>query len=473
MNAAMIVIALLVAACGRAVPGLPPDDDDSGDAGATMLDAAPDAYVAPTGDGVWARLSTGTGIPAFKAIAADSDGSVVVVGTFTSPIDFGSGFVASRGGPDIFVVKVDAAGTPLWLHSFGSCASDEVASVAIAPDHSILVYGVAYFDTGSGSCRPVFAGGPIAATLSASATMLVLVRYGADGTEQWAKAYGTGGSTSIAGAMALGGDAIAITGNSTYGVDFSPTVMTPQGGFVTVLGLDGVGRWARSFNAFSPYGGIAIDDHQVTVATTMNGAAEIGAAAPVVPFGSSDDLLVAYDVATDAYLWHQHLGGTMGEFVRGLSTAPDGSLWIAGYFWGSAHFGGGTLSVSGPGSDGFGARFTAAGVPIASMQSGVTPNEELTSCAAVSDRGMVEAGAKYDASLGQAQAVFRRLDANANLVWEHVLAPTTQASVIARASNGDLVSAGFVGANTTIALPNLTPVTNGAVASGFIVRMKP
>lgn len=105
----------------------------------------------PSGKVIWGK-SFGNYL--YEAtVAVDSAGNVLLVGAFDDPIDFGNGSFNTAGGKDVFVAKLDADGKPLWSKRFGDAAGDQYgASVAVDSAGNVLVVGVytSSIDFGSG-----------------------------------------------------------------------------------------------------------------------------------------------------------------------------------------------------------------------------------------------------------------------------------------------------------------------------------
>lgn len=88
--------------------------------------------------------------------------------------------------------------------------------------------------------------------------------------------------------------------------------------------------------------------------------------------------------------WGRRCGGEGDQQVRGLAAAPNGELWVAGFFSGNADLCAGPLTAAG-GTDLFLARFSPTGEPL-QLLAGTGPlDEEATSVAAASD-GVYVAG---------------------------------------------------------------------------------
>jgi hypothetical protein len=90
------------------------------------------------------------------SIQAASDGSVYVGGNFGGTLGIGSDNLFSNDSNDIFIAKLDGAGSPLWAKSFGNDKIQGVSSMAVDADGGIVILG--YF---SGVLD--FGGGPLTA----------------------------------------------------------------------------------------------------------------------------------------------------------------------------------------------------------------------------------------------------------------------------------------------------------------------
>lgn len=80
----------------------------------------------------WERVLGGSGWEWAAALVAGSDGSVVAAGTTES---FGA------GASDVWLMKVDAAGSLVWQRTFGGPDSDVAGGVERTPDGGLVVVG--------------------------------------------------------------------------------------------------------------------------------------------------------------------------------------------------------------------------------------------------------------------------------------------------------------------------------------------
>ena len=106
-----------------------------------------DAFVAKTGPNGAAVFPPqrfgGPGEDAATGVAVDDDGSIVVAGTFQGDAVFGSqtlkADVRHPGQRAVFVARLDPAGKIEWVKQIATANVPTQISVAIRPDHSILI----------------------------------------------------------------------------------------------------------------------------------------------------------------------------------------------------------------------------------------------------------------------------------------------------------------------------------------------
>jgi hypothetical protein len=118
--------------------------------------------VDPNGDPIWEKTFGGTGDDFGYSVDLTSDGGYVVVGSQSS---------FTLGGYDIGFLKVDDNGNLVWLKNFGGTLSDQGYSVKAASDGGYII---------AGSTSSFGAGG----------SDVWLIKTNSAGTEQWIKTYG-------------------------------------------------------------------------------------------------------------------------------------------------------------------------------------------------------------------------------------------------------------------------------------------
>lgn len=93
----------------------------------------------------WFRTLGGNAADISNGIAVDASGNVYTTGSFNGTADFdpgaGAANVTSAGSADIFVSKLDNAGTYIWAKGFGSTASDVGAGIAADGEGNVYTVG--------------------------------------------------------------------------------------------------------------------------------------------------------------------------------------------------------------------------------------------------------------------------------------------------------------------------------------------
>jgi len=109
------------------------------------------------GNFVWAHRMGGGTYDFGLGIAVTGEGDVCTTGYFTGTVDFDPGAatfeLTSVGGQDIFVSKLDSAGSFVWARRIGGARDDQGQDVATATDGVVYITGhfsqTADFDPGS------------------------------------------------------------------------------------------------------------------------------------------------------------------------------------------------------------------------------------------------------------------------------------------------------------------------------------
>lgn len=228
------------------------------------------------------------------------------------------------GVEDVFVVKLDPGGTPLWAVTFGGPANDRVESLAVG------VTGVVV--TGSYAGTADFGGGPIAA--GSPDASLYLVALDPDGSYVWGRVFDADRSavgTSVD--MDADGNVILLGSFSDARTDVGggPLESESGGGFLAKYDPEGQHVWSQLASAAE----MAVDDRGRVVTAGW---------APDSAFGLS---------------WYEATGSPTdtltfpidGGFPWDVAAGAAGAAFCAS-FWGTVDFGGGPLpSRPSPGAE--------------------------------------------------------------------------------------------------------------------------
>ena len=186
-------------------------------------------------------------------LATDSANNLLVTGSFSGTIDFGSGTNAltSAGGSDLFIAKIGPTGTALWSQGFGDGAQQVGYSVATDPDANVVISG--YFlgnvDFGGGTLQ------------GAGGTDAVVAKFDGAGNHLWSKALGNSSSQLAQGVATDGGGNVIVTGQSTGQIDFGGGPLgsgTSPEAFLVKLSAGGTHLWSQLFDGSSIQAGYGV-----------------------------------------------------------------------------------------------------------------------------------------------------------------------------------------------------------------------
>lgn len=204
-----------------ALGGSPLQSDGGGDVFLAKLDMG--------GGHVWSKGFGDAGAQAGWSVATDSSGAILLAGGFEGAIEIESGALQSAGGLDMFAIKAESSGGPIWGAGFGDGGEQSLTSVAVDGSGNVLL-------TGRIDGAPDFGDGPLQC---AGGGDLVVVKLDAIGGYQWAKRFGDAAGQFGSGIAAdAAGNAIAV-GYFAGTIDFGAGPLVSAGGsdvFIAAFG---------------------------------------------------------------------------------------------------------------------------------------------------------------------------------------------------------------------------------------------
>ena len=343
------------------------------DFGAAVLASSggSDAFVAKldaAGATLWARRFGDGANQDGRAVAIDASGNVAITGLFGGTIDFGGGALTSAGGSDVFVAKLDAAGEHLWSMGFGNNSNQYGSAVAFAPGGDVVIAG-AY----AGSID--FGGGTFT---SAGGSDAFLAVFGSGGVYKWSKSFGNNANQSAAGVVVQPSGNIVVAGSFEGQIDLGSGQLATAGladVFVGSFGAAGNALWSKRF-------GSAGQQYAFAVATAADGKLALtGSFAGTIDFGcgpltsaGGNDLFVAHLDATGGCLWSLGLGDAADQAGNAVTFDTAGNVIVTGAFAGTVKIGNQTL-VSAGGTDVLVAKIGPSGLPLWAAKAGGTGDQ--------------------------------------------------------------------------------------------------
>ncbi|MDI1478385.1 SBBP repeat-containing protein [Polyangium sp. y55x31] len=409
-------------------------------------------------------------------IAVDPQGNLIVTGKFDGVLDFGGASLVCRELEDVFVVKLDTSGNPIWSKAMGGDDEQTVQRIAVDSEGNILLVG--YFrgtlDLGGGSL------------VSAGSRDIFAAKLAPDGGHIWSKSFG-GPNTQLGRGIAADDEGNVFIAGTIWGsADFGGGPLTSAGWedmFVAKLDKDGKHLWSRTFGDQETQEAwdLATDSEgNVVVTGYALGTVDFGDG-PTVGTGMPDAILVKLS-ANGSTLWSHRFGDSGKQFGQSVAVDPGDHVIMSGEFQGTVDFGDG-LVVSAGAHDLFVVKFNPTGelewyrrVGDASDQSSISVAADGAGAVLLtgSFEGGIDFGDTLLVSAGLTDAFVAKLDPAGNALWSLRMGDeATQAGTgITADPEGNVFVAGKMWG--TIALGNASVTTTGDGASDmFVARFSP
>jgi hypothetical protein len=253
-----------------------------------------------------------------------------------------------------FIVKYQSDGSVAWAKAFGDNNSTlHAKGVAIDGANNIIVVG----DFGG---TADFGGVSKTSTPSAGGTYIpdiFVAKYNPDGTLMWVQSFG-GSSLDTGNTVAVDGSGNIFLGAEieSASVNFGGTTLSSANGMdVMVLvkilpgsqGTPGTVQWAKQWGNATVYS-VAVDKFgDLVVAGFFSGTADFGGS-PKTSAGAYDMFLVKYSGVDGSYKWDKTFGSSGNDYGYGVATDPNnGNVILTGTAGGQIDFGKGPLASGG------------------------------------------------------------------------------------------------------------------------------
>jgi TolB-like protein len=206
-----------------------------------------------------------------------------------------------------------------------------------------------------------FGGGML---VSAGTNDIFVAKFGPGGTHLWSKRFGDATLQDVA-YVAVDASGNVIIAGSFYGtLDFGGGALTSAGStdiFIAKFTPDGMHLWSDRFGGAGPQSGCypAVDaSGNIFLAGRFYGTIDFGGG--TLNSGGNDDIFVAKFDSDGTHLWSKRFGDASAQYATDVAVDGSGNVTITGYLDGSADFGGGVLTSAGS-VDIFVAQFDADG----------------------------------------------------------------------------------------------------------------
>ncbi|MBL4585927.1 MAG: SBBP repeat-containing protein [Flavobacteriales bacterium] len=297
----------------------------------------------------WAVTMGGTGADGGASVDVDAEGNVYTAGYFSNTVDLNPGSdtldVASQGGTDIFVQKLNAQGVLIWAGSMGGSDNDEGKNIRVSNEDHLFVNGsfmqTADLDPSQSSNSHTSNGG----------RDIFVCRLDTAGTLDWAASMGGTDHDAPTG-MDIDPDGNVLSiGYFQEEVDFDPGVGVDSYSsigfkdmFWQKLNADGELLWVGQVGGYTDQLAKAVAISPLGLAVTTGGyqAPDGWVSSPDFDPSPTDEFFVS-SFSVDLFVqcldmqggfkWVTYSkGNCCGGFNQYIDTDPDGNLIVAGHF---------------------------------------------------------------------------------------------------------------------------------------------
>jgi len=289
------------------------------------------------GNVIWAKTAGGVGYDVPYSIEVDLSDNIYMAGTYDATFTFGSTVLTWVGVNDLFILKYDANGNPLWAKSAGGVSDDDAMSVALDGSGNIFMTG--YFKSNT-----ITIGSHVLTNSNSNNTSdIFLVKYDPNGNVLFAK---SAGGTLPDEALSVGVDSSGnsyITGwfeSST--MSFGSTFVTNSNSvgsfdsFLTKYDTNGNVQWAKST------GGLCMDEaYSVSVDATGNtfmagwfmgnGIINFGSSVYLTNTVGNNMFIAKYNTNGNA-LWAKDVGGGNNNIATNIAVDASDNAYVAGWY---------------------------------------------------------------------------------------------------------------------------------------------
>jgi len=319
------------------------------DAFVMKLDAA--------GNFAWATRLGGSGDDRGLSIALDLSSNVYTTGHFMNNAN-GSANLNSAGQEDIFVQKVTAAGNTVWTKRMGSNGIDIGNGITVSNSGNVYSTGTFQvtvdFNPGGGNVNFTCTGGPY--------WDIYIQKLDANGNFVWARQMGSEWEDRGYAITTDAAENVYSTGFFYDTCDFDPgpgvfnmISLSSRDVYIQKLDVSGNFVWAKRVGGMFDMGHSIDVDVMSNVYTTgffaSTGDFDPGPGVYNMTASGQDIFLLKLDVSGN-FVWALQFGGTGGDGGYATTTAVNGSVYAAGYFWQTIDFdpGPGTFNLTSAGA---------------------------------------------------------------------------------------------------------------------------
>ncbi len=317
--------------------------------GGTLTSLAPTDIViakfSSAGTHLWSKIFNTGGYSSALGVAVDSSDNVVMTGSLQGGTNFGGGLMQSGGSTNTFIAKFSSVGTYLWSTIILSYLPNTGYGVAVDSSNNIVV-------TGSFQGTAYFGGIGGTTLTSVGLGDIYVTKLSPTGNFLWTKTFGTAWDENSYSVAIDSGSNIVITGTYTSApLDFGGGPLPYNSGtdiFVAKFSLQGSLLWSKGFLASGKSTHVAVDGAGNVVLTGYFMSSVNLGGGLLTSAGNYDTFVAKYAAADGTYLWADRFGGAGNDIGYGVAVDGIGDAVATGFFAQTVNFGGISLTSTGP-----------------------------------------------------------------------------------------------------------------------------
>ncbi len=296
-----------------------------------------------TGNHVWSMPLANQFTQEEASVAVDSADNVYVSGTFSGTLTVGATVLqpSAMGGLELFLLKMDKMGQPLWGKTFTGPGTQYAYDLAVSPSGESALAGA--FQTSID-----FGGGNM--LTSAGDYDLFVVKLDAMGNPIFSRG---AGDALLQRANAVALDAmgnVIVTGEYNGSMDLGNGMVTSGGAedvFLAKYSPSGFHVWSKTMGGMSAQRGkdVAVDAFNNVLFTGQFWATTDFGKGGLQSNGEHDVFVAKYNPAGQA-AWTIKFGGGMTEVGETLAADASANVWVSGTYRSPTNFGTGTLTAN-------------------------------------------------------------------------------------------------------------------------------
>jgi hypothetical protein len=300
------------------------------------------------GNFVWVKQVSGSSFIQGLSITLDANDNVYTTGQFFGTADFdpssAASFLSSSGTADVFIQKLDSNGDFVWSKKIGGSSFDKVTSIVTDVNNNVYCSGSFQ---GTSDFDP---SGAVSNLTSAGDYDGYVIKLNTNGDFTWVKQIAGSSLDEVLDlAIDINND-LYVSGSFQNSVDFDPSpsnlTLTSAGGadgFIQKLDLDGNLIWVKQIGgAAYDFGSVITTDvnSNVYLSGQYRGITDFDPGSNtfnLTPVGAGDIFVQKLDVNGD-FIWAQSMGGSDTDNPTEIIVDENESVFVIGYFEGTADF---------------------------------------------------------------------------------------------------------------------------------------